>query len=86
MCGIVGLFGWSLPPRAEAVLLRRMVAAVAHRGPDAQDVLAGGGIALGHARLSIVDIGGGAQPMRDETGQVAIAFNGEVFNHVELRA
>ena len=86
MCGIVGLFGWSLPPRAEAALLRRMVAAVAHRGPDAQDVLAGGGIALGHARLSIVDIGGGAQPMRDETGQVAIAFNGEVFNHVELRA
>lgn len=86
MCGIVGLFGWSLPPRAEAALLRRMVAAIAHRGPDAQDVLAERGIALGHARLSIVDLGGGAQPMRDETGQVAIAFNGEVFNHVELRA
>lgn len=86
MCGIVGLFGWSLPPRAEAALLRRMVAAVAHRGPDAQEVLSERGIALGHARLSILDLEGGAQPMRDETGQVAIAFNGEVFNHVELRA
>jgi len=86
MCGIVGLFGWPMPPAAARVLLRRMVDAVAHRGPDAQDVLAEAGIALGHARLSIVDIAGGAQPMRDETGQVAIAFNGEVFNHVELRA
>jgi asparagine synthase (glutamine-hydrolysing) len=73
----------TVPARA---LLRSMVDAVAHRGPDAQDVLAGDGFALGHARLSIVDIGGGAQPMRDESGQVAIVFNGEVFNHVELRA
>jgi asparagine synthase (glutamine-hydrolysing) len=63
-----------------------MVATVAHRGPDAQDVLAEAGIALGHARLSIVDVAGGAQPMQDETGKVAIAFNGEIFNHVELRA
>jgi asparagine synthase (glutamine-hydrolysing) len=86
MCGIVGLFGWHLPPPAAQALLRRMVDAVAHRGPDAQAVLAEGGVALGHARLSIVDIAGGAQPMRDETGQVAIAFNGEVFNHIELRA
>lgn len=86
MCGIVGLFGWHQPPAAAQALLRRMLAAVAHRGPDARTVLADGRFALGHARLSILDHAGGAQPMRDETGQVAIVFNGEIFNHVELRA
>lgn len=62
-----------------------MVAALEHRGPDALTGLVDDGVALGHARLSIVDLEGGAQPMTDPETGLTVVFNGEIFNHVELR-
>ncbi|MBX6745449.1 MAG: asparagine synthetase B, partial [Acetobacteraceae bacterium] len=74
MCGIAGLYGRPMPQTPTRVLIRRMVEAIAHRGPDDQDVLIRDDVALGHARLSIIDLAHGHQPMLDETGEVAIAF------------
>jgi asparagine synthase (glutamine-hydrolysing) len=62
-----------------------VAASLKHRGPDAQTALLLDGMALGHARLSIVDPVGGAQPMRDPATGVALVFNGEIFNYLELR-
>lgn len=85
MCGIAGL--WSAPgaapPRRDEV--ERMVAALHHRGPDGQGVLVQGPIGLGHARLAIIDLAGGAQPMGNEDGAIQVVFNGEIFNYLELR-
>lgn len=83
MCGFVGYFG----EVAEAgSLLPAMVSAIAHRGPDGQGIHVGQGFGLGHARLSVVDLEGGHQPMSFAEADLTIAFNGEIFNYVELRA
>ena len=84
MCGIAGLLNFRHPPDLERV--RSMIARLRHRGPDAQGFHAEGPVALGHARLSIIDLDGGAQPMCSADGAVWVSFNGEIFNHVELRA
>jgi asparagine synthase (glutamine-hydrolysing) len=91
MCGIAGFstpHGLSPGERAARFggTVRRMVASLRHRGPDAQAGVLLDGAALGHARLAIVDLEGGAQPMRDPGTGVTLVYNGEVFNHVELRA
>ena len=86
MCGIAGFFGAigdNLPPRA---LLKRMITAIHHRGPDANGVFVGTGAGLAHARLAIVDLSGGRQPMASDDGDLWVSFNGEIFNHVELRS
>lgn len=62
-----------------------MLAPLQHRGPDAEGLFLDGTTALGHVRLSIVDLAGGQQPMCNEDGTVWITFNGEIFNHLELR-
>lgn len=82
MCGFVGYFG---AVRDGRELLERMTAAIAHRGPDDQGVFTAPHAGLGHARLSIVGLGDGHQPMSDASGELTIAFNGEIFNYVELR-
>ncbi|RVA00206.1 asparagine synthetase B, partial [Mesorhizobium sp. M7A.F.Ca.US.001.02.1.1] len=82
MCGFSGYFGTVRDGRA---LLERMTAAIAHRGPDEQGFFTTKAAGLGHARLSIVGLGDGQQPMSDATGDLTIAFNGEIFNYVELR-
>jgi len=67
-------------------IITRMTAALSHRGPDAQGVWTEAGIALGHRRLSIVDLSSaGDQPMRSACGRYLIAYNGEIYNHLELR-
>ncbi len=66
--------------------LARMVAILRHRGPDDQGVHQAGPIGLGHARLSIIDVCGGHQPLFSEDRQVAVVCNGEIYNHHELRA
>ena len=63
-----------------------MIAAIAYRGPDETGFLVDGPVGLGHARLSIIDLAGGQQPMGNEDGSVQVVFNGEIFNYVELRA
>lgn len=63
-----------------------MVQTLHHRGPDGQGTLVDGAIGLGHARLSIIDLAGGAQPMGNEDGRIQVVFNGEIFNYLELRA
>jgi asparagine synthase (glutamine-hydrolysing) len=84
MCGIAG-FATTEPGHSSPALLERMTDAIRHRGPDDcgsyQDEYA----SLGHRRLSIVDLALGHQPLANESRDVFIAFNGEIFNHAELR-
>jgi asparagine synthase (glutamine-hydrolysing) len=87
MCGIAGLLNLDLAaPTPDAALARRMAEAIRHRGPDGTGVHAAGPVALAHARLAIIDLAGGAQPMASADGAAWICFNGEIFNYLELRA
>lgn len=80
MCGIAGFVG-----AGDAAVLRRMTSRLVHRGPDAEGFWSGDGVHLGHRRLSILDIGGGVQPMWSADGTLGIVFNGEIYNFAELR-
>ena len=84
MCGIAGILNYSVAPDEQTV--RRMLGMIRHRGPDEFGIYLGRDVALGNARLSIVDLSGGQQPIGNEDGSLWIVFNGEIFNHVELRA
>ena len=84
MCGIAGIVKQN-SMRAERPLLEHMIGMVNHRGPDAAGFHLSGSVGLAHARLSIIDVGGGHQPMHNEDKTVWITFNGEIFNYVELR-
>jgi len=84
MCGITGIVG-----RGDRQTVTEMSAALAHRGPDGQGIVAPEGepFAFGHRRLSIIDLSpAGAQPMADPTGRYWITYNGEVYNFRELRS
>ena len=84
MCGICGLYGLSYSSEELDRRVLRMVGTVAHRGPDAQGTFVGDGIALGHRRLSILDLSPtGAQPM--SLGSTTVVYNGESYNFRELR-
>lgn len=86
MCGIAGsldLTGHHGPP--DRGLLVAMIRAMRHRGPDEFGIYRDQRVGLAHARLSIVDLASGQQPMTNEDGTLQVVFNGEVFNHVELR-
>lgn len=85
MCGIAGYFGGNIAPERAAGHLGRMVAALRHRGPDGDGILLRGDAGLAHTRLSIVGLADGAQPMVTEDAALALTFNGEIFNYVELR-
>jgi asparagine synthase (glutamine-hydrolysing) len=86
MCGIVGLWNSQSKQPVDRGLLNRMVASLHHRGPDDRGIHVDREIGLGHTRLSIVDLSGGRQPMCNEDGSIWVVFNGEIYNHVELRA
>ncbi len=84
MCGLAGIYHPSGGP-VDRDLLVRMTTAVAHRGPDGDGFHTEPGLGLGHRRLSIVDVAGGHQPMFNEDRSVVIVFNGEIYNHLDLR-
>ncbi len=69
----------------DAGLVRSMVNTLRHRGPDESGVFSAEGVGLGHARISIIDLAGGRQPMPNDDKSLWITFNGEIFNYVELR-
>jgi len=96
MCGIAGIIKWShqkaapwAPPQQEFNALAEMSSALAQRGPDGQglwtDPRPCHTAALVHRRLAIIDLPGGHQPMGNEDGSVQVVFNGEIYNHAELR-
>jgi len=86
MCGISGLFALegTLSPDLRASV-RAMSAAMAHRGPDGDGFFDSEIAVLGHRRLAIIDRAGGHQPMANEDESCWIVFNGEIYNHRELR-
>jgi asparagine synthase (glutamine-hydrolysing) len=84
MCGIAG-FVTTAPVTGGVAQLGRMTDAIRHRGPDDFGFYHDDWAHLGHRRLSIIDIAGGHQPMANETRTLWIAYNGEVYNHAELR-
>jgi asparagine synthase (glutamine-hydrolysing) len=86
VCGIAGV-ALSDPSRpAPGDLAMRMAAALRHRGPDSRGAYSGPGIGLGVQRLAIVDLATGDQPIGNEDGSILVVCNGEIYNHVELRA
>ncbi|CAN5659251.1 amidotransferase 1, exosortase A system-associated [soil metagenome] len=85
MCGIVGIVASDrlhADERARVVMMRDVIA---HRGPDDAGLYADNWAGLGHRRLSIVDVAAGHQPLANEDGSIQIVFNGEIYNHNELR-
>ena len=88
MCGIAGVWGREPPGERLAAWtadVRAMLAAIRHRGPDGEHVVANGAGILGACRLAVIDPQNGSQPMETADGRLALALNGEVVNHVELR-
>ncbi len=84
MCGIAGIVafdGRQISNRDLKTMTDRMV----HRGPDDEGFFTGEGVGLGMRRLSIIDVAGGHQPLANETGDIHLVLNGEIYNHVELR-
>ena len=83
MCGICGKLSWDGP--VDPSLVRQMMDKMIHRGPDDGGIYAEQRIALGHRRLSIIDLSTGKQPISNEDGTVWIVFNGEIYNYLQLR-
>ncbi len=85
MCGIVGIYNLTGEPVALR-MLKRMTDVIAHRGPDGEGHYTDGPAGLGHRRLAIIDLSpAGRQPMSNETGDVVIVYNGEIYNYLQLR-
>jgi asparagine synthase (glutamine-hydrolysing) len=85
MCGIAGIVKLDGREPVDEARLKRMRDVLRHRGPDGEGLLIDGAVGLAHRRLSIVDVAAGAQPMANEDDTVWIVYNGEVYNHAELR-
>ena len=86
MCGIAGLINLRTDaPNPDRELALRMARALRHRGPDGFGIYRDRHVALAHARLSIIDLDGGWQPMANAEETLWVCFNGEIFNYIELR-
>jgi asparagine synthase (glutamine-hydrolysing) len=87
MCGVASIFRFDGQP-VDPADLRRMGSAIAHRGPDDAGfaLLAHGTVGLAHVRLSIVDLGGGHQPLYNEDRSIAVVCNGEIYDYPRLHA
>jgi asparagine synthase (glutamine-hydrolysing) len=84
MCGICGRLNFDERP-IEATVIQKMCGVLAHRGPDDEGIYLNGSVGLGHRRLSIIDLETGHQPMSNESGEVWIVFNGEIYNFTEIK-
>lgn len=84
MCGIAGLLSSGQTHEGHAAEVRRMLGALAHRGPDGQACVATDRMVLGSARLAIVDVAGADQPLANEARDLLVVFNGEIYNHRSL--
>ena len=85
MCGIAGILNMKGSAPISEELLNKMVGIIRHRGPDESGIYLDPHIGLGHARLSIIGLEGGGQPISNEDGTLWIVYNGEVFNYIELK-
>ncbi|HEY8517992.1 MAG TPA: asparagine synthase (glutamine-hydrolyzing) [Candidatus Binatia bacterium] len=85
MCGIAGFLSLEQGVLATRTIAQLMCDVITHRGPDDQGFLVDGPLAMGMRRLSIIDLGGGQQPISNEDGKVSVVFNGEIYNYRELR-
>ena len=85
MCGIAGMVQTHPDGSVSEGVIHRMCEAIVHRGPDDEGIFVKGGVGLGMRRLSIIDLAGGHQPLFNEDKTVSIAFNGEIYNFLELR-
>ena len=85
MCGIAGIFHCGTIKPVDPARVKAMCDALAHRGPDGEGVWSAPGVALGHRRLSIIDLAGSPQPMHSVDERHVIVFNGEIYNYLELR-
>src|SRR5688572_23564351 len=86
MCGFVVLFQLGTPESNSRAIVESMIASIRHRGPDDEGTFFSGAVAMGFRRLSILDMTPlGHQPMLSDDGEVALVFNGEIYNYVELR-
>ena len=83
MCGIAGTLNRDGP--VDPQLVERMCETLAHRGPDSRGLFSDDGLAIGVARLAVIDVEGGDQPIASEDGAVVVVCNGEVYNYRELR-
>lgn len=86
MCGLAGFLSTSLYPGAATGVITSMLSNLRHRGPDEAGFYLDDSIAMGAVRLAIVDLADGSQPMADPAERYWICFNGELYNHIELRA
>lgn len=86
MCGICGIVNFNATNPIDRQVLERMTSAQAHRGPDDHGFFVENNAGLGHRRLSIIDVGGGKQPIFNEDGSAVVVFNGEIYNYADLTA
>ncbi len=85
MCGIAGIFHLETAKPVDPVRLRKMTDSLTHRGPDGSGIWTAPGVGLGHRRLSIIDLEGGAQPMLTADEAQVISYNGEIYNFQDVR-
>jgi asparagine synthase (glutamine-hydrolysing) len=85
MCGIAGIIAPDLPAVDLENAVLKMRGSLRHRGPDDEGLFAADGVALGHTRLSIIDIEGGHQPLSNEDETIQLVINGEIYNYKSLQ-
>jgi asparagine synthase (glutamine-hydrolysing) len=86
VCGIAGRLNFEVDEPVSGEIVRAMCATLRHRGPDDEGVYVDGPLGIGMRRLSIIDVAGGRQPIRNEDGSIWVVYNGEIYNFQELRS
>jgi asparagine synthase (glutamine-hydrolysing) len=85
MCGIAGIFHFDAERKIDLSVIKKMTDIISYRGPDGEGFYVHNNLAFGHRRLSIIDLSTGDQPMFNESKDIALILNGEIYNYIELR-